>query len=399
MNRNELEYFRSGAKVLVAVVGLSLASGVLAQSDKNDADEPKVRGEFGKPLTDQDADGSSGSSMMISRSIDGQSYSVTIKDGKVSAEINGKPVPEKQIERQRDAIILKDENGKEVTRFQVGRSGRSGRVLRLDNPAFRGFFGPDSGNHALQLQDALPQIEAQEPPSVMLGVTMSDADEVLLGHLGYERGVMIDRVIDDLPAAKSGLEIGDIIVELDGKKPVDQEGIRAKLREAKPGDELKLKVIRKGEARDVKVALDAYDAEKLGQVWNQGDPNAQQWLGWGSGRGDEATKQLREALKMLDGQKDLGPEATKKLYDSLNEAMKQLQSNGHTWQFSPRGNNLDIQLDPSAPIVVGPGRGQVFEVPGGNSDLTRKIDKLTATIDKLTDRIEQLEKQLKDKNR
>ena len=44
-----------------------------------------------------------------------------------------------------------------------------------------------------------------------------------------------------------------------------------KLREAKPGDEVTLKVIRKGKAQDVKIKLDAYDAEKLGHVWNQGD--------------------------------------------------------------------------------------------------------------------------------
>ncbi|MCC6229407.1 MAG: PDZ domain-containing protein [Phycisphaerales bacterium] len=384
--------------VLVAIVGLSIASAAVAQSEKKEAEEPKVRGEFGKPLGG-DEDQMAGSSVMtISRSNDGQTYTVTIKDGKVSAEVNGKPVPEDRIERRRDAIIIKDENGKEATRFDVGRAVRGGRVLRLDNAPWLQLSPQMRENGIIEIQPQLRgQFQPETPPPVMLGVTMSDADEAVLEHLNYESGVMVDRVLEGLPAAKAGVEVGDIIVEFNGQKPIEQETIRAKLREAKPGDEISLKVIRKGKAQDVKIKLDAYDAEKLGHVWNQGDANAQQW--WGQqGRGDGAADQLRESLKMLEGIKGMSPEQTKQLHDAMNDAIKRLEnSNAFTWRIGPRGNG-NLQLDPNAPIVIGRNQDQIFEVPG-SSDLSRKIDKLNSTIDKLTDRIERLEKQLKEKSR
>lgn len=398
MKLTDLTQLKLRPGMLVAIVGLSIASAAVAQSEKKEAEEPKVRGEFGKPLGG-DEDQVAGSSVMtISRSSDGQTYTVTIKDGKVSAEVNGKPVPEDRIERRRDAIIIKDENGKEVTRFDVGRTGRGGRVLRLDNTPWLQLSPQMREGGIVELQPQVRgQFQPENPPPVMLGVTMSDADEAVLEHMNYESGVMVDRVLEGLPAAKAGVEVGDIIVEFNGQKPVEQETIRTKLREAKPGDEVTLKVIRKGKAQDVKIKLDAYDAEKLGHVWNQGDANAQQW--WGQqGRGDGATDQLRESLKMLEGIKGMSPEQTKQLHDAMNDAIKRLENgNAFSWRIGPRGNG-NLQLDPNAPIVIGRNQDQIFEVPG-SSDLSRKIDKLNATIDKLTDRIEQLEKQLKEKSR
>lgn len=396
MKLTDLTQLKLRPGMLVAIVGLSIASAAVAQSEKKEAEEPKVRGEFGKPLAG-DEDQVAGSSVMtISRSNDGQTYTVTIKDGKVSAEVNGKPVPEDRIERRRDAVIIKDENGKEVSRFDVGRTVRGGRILRLDNTPWLQLSPRTRENGVLELQPQLrAQLQPENPPPVMLGVTMSDADEAVLEHLNYESGVMVDRVLEGLPAAKAGVEVGDIIVEFNGQKPVEQETIRTKLREAKPGDEVTLKVIRKGKAQDVKIKLDAYDAEKLGHVWNQGDTNAQQW--WGQqGRGDGAADQLRESLKMLEGIKGMSPEQTKQLHDAMNEAIKRLENgNAFGWRLGPRGNG-NLQLDPNAPIVIGRNQDQIFEVPG-SSDLSRKIDKLNTTIDKLTDRIEQLERQLKEK--
>lgn len=393
MKLNDGNLFRPS--LLAAMVGLSVASAAIAQGEKKESDEPKVRGEFGRPLNaGGDDDQVAGSSTMtISRSSDGQTYSVTIKDGKVSAEINGKPVPEERIERRRDAIILKDENGKEVTRFDVGRNGRGARVLRLDNNGLSR-LNPFFRDGQIELgPDMEVQAQPTNPPPVMLGVTMSDATDEQLEHQDYKHGVVVDRVLEDLPAARSGVEVGDIIVEINGQKSVDQETIRSTLRGLKPGDEVALKVIRKGKAQDIKVKLDAYDAEKLGHVWNQGDP--QQW--WSQGQGDEITDQLRQSLKMLGDLKGVSPEQSKQMRDAMNEAIKRLESGGRMWRLAPRGN-LGMPLDPNAPIVIGRNQDQVFEIPG-SSDLSRKIDKLTDTIDQLNERIERLEKQLKEKNR
>ena len=70
---------------------------------------------------------------------------------------------------------------------------------------------------------------------------------------GEERGQLA--VVPGSPADKAGLEENDIILEFDGQR-IDQEHILASMiRKRKPGDEVELKVLHKGEEKVIKVEL------------------------------------------------------------------------------------------------------------------------------------------------
>ena len=57
------------------------------------------------------------------------------------------------------------------------------------------------------------------------------------------------------PAAKAGLKAGDILIEFDGKPIQNLYDFTYALRAKKPGDEVKVKVIRNGKPLDATAVL------------------------------------------------------------------------------------------------------------------------------------------------
>ena len=232
-----------------------------------------LKGSPDQPLGHAESSTKSSSSVTMIQSDGENTFKVSIVDGEVvTADVNGKAVPKDRI-RQRDGTVefLDDKGNVEHSmKLNIGFAGggRGGGARAWGAP--RGGVQNDNplrvergGRNAQKLGLTMPR---SEPPKVMLGVTMTNADEATLKRLGVEHqeGVFIDSVIDDLPAAKGGLLANDLVVDADGKAPLTEEILRGLLREKKPGDELKLKVLRKGESKDITVKLEAYEAEKLG---------------------------------------------------------------------------------------------------------------------------------------
>jgi serine protease Do len=73
--------------------------------------------------------------------------------------------------------------------------------------------------------------------------------------LSQPQGALLSDVDPDGPAGRSGLQRGDIVLELDGKPITDTREFRLKLAMTKPGTTVRLKVYRDGKERDVSVVL------------------------------------------------------------------------------------------------------------------------------------------------
>jgi len=85
--------------------------------------------------------------------------------------------------------------------------------------------------------------------SAFLGVTMEEETE----H--EEGGARITAVVDDSPAAKAGLEEGDIVIGF-GKETIrGPVSLTKKIRELEPGDEIEITVLRDGRKRSFGVEL------------------------------------------------------------------------------------------------------------------------------------------------
>jgi serine protease Do len=90
-----------------------------------------------------------------------------------------------------------------------------------------------------------------------LGVTIQsvDADMAKAFGLGRGGGALVAEVAPGSPAAKAGLERGDIILELNGHMINGPEDLSVSIAETRPGTTVQLKVSRNGQLSDVSVKL------------------------------------------------------------------------------------------------------------------------------------------------
>ncbi|MCL4741530.1 MAG: PDZ domain-containing protein [Phycisphaerales bacterium] len=339
----------------------------------------------------------------------GREATVEVKDGQITATIDGKPVPQDRIRRNDDGQVeLLDESGNVITAITVGDAtafafGEHGAIVRLVpqiNMLSSGgnlFLNPDGTTTHIELQP-----EMLTPPPVMVGITMAEPGESIREHFGLAEGegILIATVREGTPAAEAGLKPHDIIVLIDGQKPATQERLRELLRSRKPGDTLNLAIIQAGQKKDVKVVLAPYDAQRLGATVPAvpAVPGAPAAPGvWVERFGD--ADQLREmALKLRERMGDLGNEFTPEIRREVEEIVKRLTEDGahlrnrlyddaRLWEqrIAPPAQGGRVFVQPSLPTTPAPSDRAMDE------RLTRledRLDRLERSIDRLVNALE-----------
>ena len=351
----------------LAFVSLSslslLAASACAQSSAGGSG--KSSGNFDKPLTVTttvaEPPVTTDVRVLMSKNEGGDEYQVTIANGETSAKVNGKEVPKDRVRRSGDAIEILGKDGSVITTFNAatvhsfggfnagpgwvtarGLGGQNGNLYTWsNNPGQTPFAG------TMQL--------AGPAPKVMLGVTMVEPGETLAEHYALEpgTGILLDRVIDGLPADKAGLKKGDIVISLDGTKPITVAKAREMLAEKKPGDKVKVVALRKGEEKAVTLELSRYDPARLGVHVDATD----------------ASDHARDlALKLED--------AAKAHYDVM--------------RTNPNGGAQGILLSP------GGGRFQFSTAADAErlAELDRKLSELSEKMQKLDEALDRLQKKL-----
>jgi len=86
---------------------------------------------------------------------------------------------------------------------------------------------------------------------------VQDADAALIKAYRAKgiSGVIITRITDDSPAEKAKLEVGDLILTIDGKSVVGVREMTRTLAEKAIGKPVKLAIVRDGRTREVSVTL------------------------------------------------------------------------------------------------------------------------------------------------
>lgn len=106
-----------------------------------------------------------------------------------------------------------------------------------------------------------------------LGVAIQNLSDDLARSFNYpqKNGALVGDVSEDSPAAKAGIEPGDIIVEYDGKKIKDVNHLRNMVAETKPDQNVSLRVFRDGREVKIKVEIAELDQEEINQNTPGGD--------------------------------------------------------------------------------------------------------------------------------
>lgn len=324
-------------------------------------------GGFDKPLKagQPAAGGLTSTTTMMMRQDDGDdSYEIRVEGDKVTAKVNGKEVPQDRVIREKDQIKIVDESGKVLSSFHIasqpGAFGLSGGKGGATSPAPRA-QGSGRSRGGARVSPAVPvppeppaavAMPGWEPPKVMLGINMSEPGDGLLKAYGLEKGqaILIDRVIEGLPAEKAGIKENDVITEIDGKKPATPEMLRDALKDKDPGDTVTFTVLRKGGDQNIRVKLEPYDAEKLGGAMTT-------WVMPKEGDWNEDMKKRME------------------------EAFKHIPQGGRALQWQNDGG----------PIVVGPEGGFFGAVPNEKLDAKMaELDKKLAELDKKMAKLDEL---------
>ncbi|MBL9032916.1 MAG: PDZ domain-containing protein [Phycisphaerae bacterium] len=318
-------------------------------------------GAFDKPLA---ASASGGSSTVIMRSADGDdTFEITIKSDKITAKKNGNAIPADRIRRSGDAIEILDKSGNVERSFSMPQQ-QGGAVVIGPGGRTATMFG--AGGAVAPEPPAPPT----PPAKVMIGINMSEPSEALLEHLGLDAGscVQVDRVIEGLPAAKAGLKVKDLIVAVDGKRPVTPDSLRASLNEKEPGDTVELTVLRRGIEKTIQAELAAFDSSKLQMQPEDKDEEPQ------AAQNEpllQAEKQLQEAMKQLRLRQ--GGQATQGWRSTPDATFWVTPDRGQPMYFQAQNQDMDKKL---------------ANIEKRLGDLSKQLERLGNQLDKLADRLE-----------
>lgn len=105
-----------------------------------------------------------------------------------------------------------------------------------------------------------------------LGVSIADIDKNMREALGLKnkRGVLINKVFPDQPAAKAGIKDGDVVISIDGVKTKDVNTLRNVVAAVSPGKEVEIGIIRDGKEKTLTAVL-AKRPNKPGEISSTDD--------------------------------------------------------------------------------------------------------------------------------
>jgi serine protease Do len=107
----------------------------------------------------------------------------------------------------------------------------------------------------------------------MLGVTVQEVNQTLADsfRLPSPTGALVASVEPDSPAAKAGLQPGDVLQRIGSRDIIASADLPAVVTLAKPGDKVTLQVWRSGQKRDVEVTLGDADSHRKRQARAEDD--------------------------------------------------------------------------------------------------------------------------------
>jgi serine protease Do len=106
-----------------------------------------------------------------------------------------------------------------------------------------------------------------------LGVTIQEVTPALAKALGLNgpEGALVSNVSPDSPAARAGLQTGDVILGINGVPIAESNQLRMQVSMMNPNQSVRLKIFRNGQTREVAVQISEMPGEKIAKAAVQND--------------------------------------------------------------------------------------------------------------------------------
>ncbi len=115
-----------------------------------------------------------------------------------------------------------------------------------------------------------------------LGVVIQEVDKDLAESFGLDRpaGALVAQTLDDGPAAKSGIKVGDVILSVNGQKIEESADLPHLIGNLKPGAKADMEIIREGKRQNISVTVgDMPKDDDLASGGERGSDRASNRLG------------------------------------------------------------------------------------------------------------------------
>lgn len=101
-----------------------------------------------------------------------------------------------------------------------------------------------------------------------LGVVIQEVDKNLAESFGLEKaaGALVSQLVPDGPAAKAGLQPGDIITRFNDKEVILSSDLPHLVGRVRPGTDAKLRIVRHGKTKNMTVEIGALPTESIARV-------------------------------------------------------------------------------------------------------------------------------------
>jgi serine protease Do len=128
------------------------------------------------------------------------------------------------------------------------------------------------------VRDLLPQLRSGKITRGVIGVEITSVPLNALAEFGLRerRGALVSTVRSGGPAARAGMEPGDVILEFNGKPVQRRDELVAMVTATKPGSTVPVKVLRDKREVSLNVTVDELDLdnETAARTARRGEPNA-----------------------------------------------------------------------------------------------------------------------------
>lgn len=151
----------------------------------------------------------------------------------------------------------------------------SGKVTRLDGEDLEWVEGEKGGPHPHRFvfHDDGPGFAFGHGGS-FLGVSLTELTPELRGHFGAreDAGVLVAQVVEESPAWRAGVKVGDVITAVDGQPVASGRALAHAIRQQAAGTTVGVEVLRDGRYETLDATLEEREAKKIQRVvWGAAD--------------------------------------------------------------------------------------------------------------------------------